>query len=266
MKTLFAFLVIAFFFTNVQAQEIEATLGGNTSNDGFSVKDNMDSTLFRVRGDGRVFAYGDNVSQLLVGETTAGTNTVVQSTTGYGWVGTLSDNRLSLGANALGIIHLFRVGPDGFVGIGSTDHSNILTIKQNSATDPIADAWTTYSSRRWKKNIKPLEGALDKVMRLQGVSYDWKANGKHDIGLIAEDVGKVIPEVVAYEKNGIDAKSVNYARLVSVLIEAVKDQQKQIEDLKSRINSIVSKESENESLGYIDTNDNNFENVYSVKR
>jgi hypothetical protein len=46
----------------------------------------------------------------------------------------------------------------------------------------------------------------------------------------------------------------------------MKDQQKQIEDLESRINSIVSKESEGESFGYLETNDNNFENVYSVQR
>ena len=115
------------------------------------------------------------------------------------------------------------------VGIGEPAPSNILTVQQNSATDPIADAWTTYSSRRWKTNIQPISGALEKVRRLRGVTYDWKADGKHDIGLIAEEVGDVIPEVVAYEENGADAKSVDYARLVAVLIEAVKEQQKQID-------------------------------------
>jgi uncharacterized protein YunC (DUF1805 family) len=105
-----------------------------------------------------------------------------------------------------------------------------LTIAQGSATDPIADAWTTYSSKRWKTNIKPLENALDKVQRLRGVSYDWKTDGKHDIGLIAEEVGAVMPEVVAFEVNGVDAKSVDYARLVAVLIEAVKTQQQMIDE------------------------------------
>ena len=56
-----------------------------------------------------------------------------------------------------------------------------------------------------------------------------------DIGMIAEDVGKVIPEVVVYEENGIDAQSVDYARLTVVLVEAVKIQQEQIEQLASRI-------------------------------
>ncbi|MBI3193373.1 MAG: tail fiber domain-containing protein [Ignavibacteriae bacterium] len=122
---------------------------------------------------------------------------------------------------------------DGKIGIGNSSPGNILTIQQSSATDPIADAWTTYSSRRWKENIKPLEGALEKVGKLQGVSYDWKETGKHDIGLIAEEVGKVIPEVVAYEENGVDAKSVDYARIVALLIEAIKQQQEEIRELKS---------------------------------
>jgi len=117
----------------------------------------------------------------------------------------------------------------GNVGIGETNPGNILTVQQNSATDPIADAWTIHSSRRWKTNTQPIPEALEKVQRLRGVSFDWKANGQHDIGLIAEEVGEVVPEVVAYEENGKDAKSVDYARLVAVLIEAIKEQQQEIE-------------------------------------
>ncbi|MBI3894960.1 MAG: tail fiber domain-containing protein [Acidobacteria bacterium] len=94
------------------------------------------------------------------------------------------------------------------------------------------------SSRRFKTNIQPLEGSLDEILRLRGVSYDWKADGKHDIGLIAEEVGEVIPEVVAYEDNGVDAKGVDYARLVAVLIEAVKEQQAQIRQLQSEVEGL----------------------------
>lgn len=111
----------------------------------------------------------------------------------------------------------------GEVGIGTYLPGRILQIVQNSTTDPLADAWTTYSSRRWKENIRPISHGLDKVERLCGVEYDWKADGKHDIGLIAEEVGEVVPEVVAYEENGVDAVSLDYARLVALLIEAVKE-------------------------------------------
>jgi hypothetical protein len=121
------------------------------------------------------------------------------------------------------------------VGFGTNNATNIITVVQGSSTDPVADAWTTYSSRRWKTNIRPIEGALEKVLRLRGVYYDWKENGKHDIGLIAEEVGKVIPEIVAYEENGIDAQSVDYARLVALLIEGMKEQQKEIDALKAAL-------------------------------
>jgi len=149
-------------------------------------------------------------------------------------------NAIAIGSNAkayqsntliLGGVGMYAVK----VGIGEEEPSNILTIEQNSATDPIADAWTQYSSRRWKTNIRPIQGALDKVERLTGVYYDWKADGKHDIGLVAEDVGQVVPEIVAYENNGVDAKSVDYARLTALLIEAVKEQQAQIQTLKFEI-------------------------------
>jgi hypothetical protein len=126
----------------------------------------------------------------------------------------------------------------GMVSIGTGVMGNILTVKRMSDTDPIADAWTTYSSRRWKRDIEPIDGSLDKVMNLRGVSFEWKDNGKEDIGLIAEEVAEVIPEVVAYEENGIDAQSVDYSRLVALLIEATKEQQKEIEELKTEISEI----------------------------
>ena len=116
-----------------------------------------------------------------------------------------------------------------------------MTIAQGSATDPVADAWTTYSSKRWKTNIETLKGALEKVERLRGVSFDWKADGKHDIGLIAEEVGEVVPEVVAYEENGRDAKSVDYARLTALLVEAIKEHQAQIRELKTVIEGLKAK-------------------------
>jgi hypothetical protein len=132
------------------------------------------------------------------------------------------------------------VANDGNIGIGTSVPSRILTVQQGSTTDPIADAWTVYSSRRWKTNIEPIEGALDKVQLLRGVSFAWTANGQRDIGLIAEEVGEVIPEVVAYDVNSEDATSVDYGRLVAVLIEAVKEQQEEIDELKALVRMLAS--------------------------
>ncbi|UCC80272.1 MAG: tail fiber domain-containing protein [Candidatus Zixiibacteriota bacterium] len=126
----------------------------------------------------------------------------------------------------------------GMVSIGTGVMGNILTIARGASTFPIADAWTLYSSRRWKRKIEPIEGSLDKVMNLRGVSFEWKDSGKEDIGLIAEEVAEVVPQVVAYEENGEDAQSVDYARLVALLIEATKEQQKEIEELKAEVDEL----------------------------
>jgi len=120
------------------------------------------------------------------------------------------------------------------VGIGTPNPSNVLTIAQG-AGHPLSDGWATFSSRRWKTNIHTLHGALGKVEQLRGVVYDLKANGQHEVGVIAEEVGAVVPEVVTWEKNGIDAQSVDYGRLTALLIEATKEQQALIHKQEAQI-------------------------------
>jgi len=131
----------------------------------------------------------------------------------------------------------FLVRAGGGVGINTTTVTNALTLPNNAdaSGSGLAFAWDTYSSRRWKTDITPISNALDKVQRLRGVTYKWTSNDRADIGLIAEEVGAVIPEVVQYEDNGVDARSVDYARLVALLIEGMKEQQAQIRDLQSRL-------------------------------
>ncbi len=116
----------------------------------------------------------------------------------------------------------------GNVGIGTAAPAHTLEVKAGGTT--LADAWTTRSSARFKTNVQPLLGALAKVQQLRGVSYDLRATGKHQIGLIAEEVAQVVPEIVAFEPNGKDAQGLDYARLTALLIEAVKQQQVQISE------------------------------------
>ncbi len=88
--------------------------------------------------------------------------------------------------------------------------------------------YTSNSSRRWKTNITTLSGAMDKIMALKGVSFDWdKAHGgRHSLGFIAEEVGAVLPEIVVYEKDDSgNAKSMDYSKISAVLVEAIKEQQ-----------------------------------------
>jgi hypothetical protein len=122
---------------------------------------------------------------------------------------------------------LFLNPNGGPVAIGFTTCGCPFNIQRGFGS-AYADAWLIYSSRRWKTNIHTLTGALEKVEKLRGVSYDLKANGKTQIGVIAEEAGAVVPELVEWEENGTDAKGVDYARLTALLIEATKEQQRQI--------------------------------------
>ncbi|MCA9441190.1 MAG: tail fiber domain-containing protein [Candidatus Omnitrophica bacterium] len=90
--------------------------------------------------------------------------------------------------------------------------------------DGAGEDYMSASSIRWKRNVEKIEEPLEKVSRLRGVTFDWDADhgGKHDVGMIAEEVGVVLPEVVAYEENGIDAIGIDYGRMTALLVEAVK--------------------------------------------
>lgn len=124
------------------------------------------------------------------------------------------------------------------VGIGTAKPSNVFTIGRGSGR-AIADGWSVYSSRRWKANIHTLEGALGKVGRLRGVSYDVEATGKREVGVIAEEVGAIVPEVVTWEENGKDAQGVDYSRLTALLIEATKEQQALIQKQQAQIDQLI---------------------------
>ena len=104
----------------------------------------------------------------------------------------------------------------------------------------ISHGYDTFSSRRWKTNIQTIQGALEKVERLRGVSFDRKKEGAREIGVVAEEVAEVVPEVVGYEENGKDAMSVDYGRLTALLIEAAKEQQSQIAKLKAEVTVLKS--------------------------
>ena len=93
---------------------------------------------------------------------------------------------------------------------------------------------TETSSRELKTNITPLNNSLDKIMALQGVNFEWKdeSQGKQ-IGLIADDVAKVVPEVVQF--NDKSPTSLQYSKMVALLIEGMKEQQNEINKLKKLV-------------------------------
>jgi hypothetical protein len=101
-----------------------------------------------------------------------------------------------------------------------------------------ATQFTSLSDQTLKTNIRPIEDSVALVQRLQGVRFDWLENNKPSLGLIAQEVENVIPELVETD-NGI--KSVSYSNMIGLLIEAIKEQQNQIEELKSEISILKNK-------------------------
>ena len=128
------------------------------------------------------------------------------------------------------------------VGIGTTTPGTYKLYVSGSAYS--TGGWAG-SDVRWKKNIIPLTDVLGKLLNLNGVNYEWRKtefleinfDRGQQIGLIAQDVEKIFPELVKTDNNGY--KAVSYEKLSVVLLEGIKEQQKEIDELKTLVNSLV---------------------------
>jgi hypothetical protein len=148
---------------------------------------------------------------------------------------------------------------NGNVGIGVTAPADKLSVA--GVVAPSADnTWSMgKSSLRWsavwsangsiqtsdvrlKTNIAPLEYGLKEVMQLNPVRYNWKEdpNGNNKIGLLAQDVRAVIPEVVSGDEQK-ENLGLNYAELVPVLVNAIKEQEQQIDAIEKSIRNLKKK-------------------------
>lgn len=119
------------------------------------------------------------------------------------------------------------VDSNGNVGIGSVTPTQRLTVAGNVLANNVA----VPSSGRFKHNVAPMTDALERLLKLEGVSFDWNADfakdrpgREHDIGFVAEDVAKVFPEVVFYDAEG-KVTGMDYSRLTAVAVQAIKQQQ-----------------------------------------
>ncbi len=134
-----------------------------------------------------------------------------------------------LGSDSLHVQNGGSAIVDGKIGVGMA-----ASHKLDVAGDIGGWAFFYTSDERLKTNIAPLSDALSKILRLNGVSFNWKASGEPSVGVIAQNVEQVYPELVATDpKTGL--KSVQEGNLVAPLIEAVKAQQKEIDELKAEI-------------------------------
>ncbi|MFN7729241.1 MAG: tail fiber domain-containing protein, partial [Bdellovibrio sp.] len=210
--------------------------GGQNLRGGTAANENLtlDSTSNAIKGSVILQPAGGNVGINMTSPRRAlsvadGFLQLVSSSTGYlmndggivGFIGSrfvinnLEADAIAFGTN--GGSERMRIESGGNVGIGTTAPSELLEVSGNVK----ATSFISTSDRRLKTNIEASPG-LEKILQLQGVQYDWKANGVHEYGVIAQDVEKVFPAlVVTDQKTGF--KAVKYQGLIAPLIEATKE-------------------------------------------
>jgi hypothetical protein len=148
---------------------------------------------------------------------------------------TSSDARLRIFAGSSEMNGLI-IKENGFIGLGTIAPSVRLQV----SGDIIANSIAGSSDARFKTNVTPIINPLQKVLALRGVNFDWKTtefparsfSENRSVGFIAQEVEKILPEVVQTENNAEGYKSVQYDKVVALLVEAIKEQQKQIDSLK----------------------------------
>ena len=117
--------------------------------------------------------------------------------------------------------------------------SNVGLFLYGNGNAELSGDLTEISDARYKKNISSFTGALNKVKQLRGVTYNWldeKKGTTEQIGFIAQELEKVFPQLVMTNKDGY--KSVAYSHVIPVLVEAIKEQQQQIDELKKEMDEI----------------------------
>ena len=226
---------------NGLTDETSATV--NTSGTGFTLADfkggaftgtsftgihngTINSTNGVVSGSSQI-TYA-SISSIPGGIVSGSSQITLSSTTGYGTV--INQNLLTTSNvqfNSLGI------GMAASATAGRIDATNDIV---------------AYSSSdiRFKENIIAIETPLDKISKIGGYTYNWKQENHiehgyegNDVGVIAQEIEAVLPQLVQTRENGY--KAVKYDKLVALLIEGIKEQQKQIDDLVSKVNSLENK-------------------------
>lgn len=121
----------------------------------------------------------------------------------------------------------------GSLGVGTTGSAVVGRI--DAANDVVA---FSTSDENLKKNIKPIKNAIEKIEQIGGYTFNWKKDKKNihgfsgkDIGVIAQEIEAVLPEVVVTRENGY--KAVRYEKIIPLLIEAIKEQQNKINELET---------------------------------
>jgi hypothetical protein len=132
----------------------------------------------------------------------------------------------------------FANGP-GYTTYSSNQATDTTSTVQFALIRSTGDVVAYYSSdERLKDNVKPIENALEKLQKIRGVEFDWNDKQDvyegHDTGVIAQEVQKVLPEVVTEREDGYLA--VKYEKMIGLLVESIKDLKAEVDELKTQLN------------------------------
>ena len=223
-------------FSNAAPNVVQTTVSGNA---GSATVLQTARTISGVSFNGSANITLDNKTITNgAGYITSYVNTTYTAGTGLTLVGTqfrntiTNNNQLTNGAGYttnVGDITNVTAG-NGLTGGGASGSVTVSMSGSYSGNFTATGNLTAYSDERLKTNIETIPNALEKVNALRGVSYD--KDGERGLGVIAQEVEKVLPELVL---DGEEYKSVAYGNMVGVLIEAIKELTKEVEDLKKQI-------------------------------
>jgi len=152
-----------------------------------------------------------------------------------------SSDRVFFVAGGVEMINMVEGAVD-YVDIADTVRVDKTNNYLECTGDIIGYTSTTISDVNKKENVKLIDSPIDKIKQINGYTFDWKHNGKSSAGVIAQEVEKILPEAVQKREGSITSEepylTVEYNGLIGLLIETVKEQQEQIEDLKAEINNL----------------------------
>ena len=164
---------------------------------------------------------------------TVGTSFIANTTGAYhtGTINAASHTTSGVTANATGV---YPSSNSSGTALGDSTRRWIVNANTGNFSGQVdASSFNTTSDSNKKDNIETLVGSLDKIINMRGVSFTWKDNNKKSIGVIAQEIESIVPEIVHTNNDGF--KSVSYDSIIGLLIEAIKEQQVTIDFLKSKL-------------------------------
>jgi hypothetical protein len=223
--------------TSISASNYNITINSasvsslSTSVDSRLRSEEFKSTTFATTGS-NTFTGTISINSGTTGFLTLGASNSYGSVSSGGGGATIYLNGATRGGTTYAASNTLVVATDGefYITNGAANSTKFLLASNGNAT--ISGTFTETSSLRYKENVETIKYGLDKVLQMRGVTYNKKDNGVKEVGVIAEEIYEVLPEVVLKSEEG-EIDSVSYSRITAVLIEAIKDLKKEIEDLKA---------------------------------